>query len=88
MTNTNIDQFLTGCSSIVYNFANSPFNNSDHGHFVAGDLRTIKDNKLGKLSSKVSKYSEPRKIDFDEVRESNINVLKVVFQHGFKIMEY
>lgn len=51
--NPNDDHFLTDLSSMVCNCLYFPFKDSYHGHLYTSDLRTIKDNNLRKLLTKV-----------------------------------
>ena len=80
-------QLLMDHCSIVCICVNSPIKDSYHGHISTGDLRVMKDKKLGKRFSKGPKYHEPKKIDFDQRRGILQMVLKIVLQYEVKNME-
>ena len=69
------DLFLVDPLLLPHNCDQSPFVDNDHLQIITGDLRMIKNNKLGKLFSKDSKYCKCKTTKFNEVKQSIFHVL-------------
>ena len=54
----------------------SPFVDKDHNHFIKGNLKIIKNNKLRKFFLKVLKFGENRMADYQKAKESVIIRIK------------